>query len=117
MALDVGPGDEVVTSPITFVGAHEVILHQGATPVFADVDPDTGNLDLASVAASIGSRTRAVIATHLTGVPVDLDELYALADRHGVAVVEDAAHACGSTLRGEPIGSHPGSQAFSFLST
>lgn len=115
--LDLGPGDEVVTSPVTFVGANEVILHQGATPVFADVDPDRGNLDIASVEAAIGPRTRAIIATHLGGDPVDLEELYAVADRHHLAVVEDAAHACGSTYRGRRIGSHPGTQAFSFQAT
>ena len=115
--LDLEPGDEVVTSPVTFVGANQVILHEGAVPVFADVDPDRGNLDPASVEAAIGPRTRAIIATHLGGLPVDLDELYAVADRHGVAVLEDAAHACGSTYRGDRIGSHPGMQAFSFQAT
>lgn len=117
LLLGIGPGDEVVTSPITFVGANEVILHTGATAVFADVHPDRGDLDLDSVAACIGPRTRAVIATHLGGVPVDLDELYDLAGRAGIAVVEDAAHACGSTYRGAPIGSHPGTQVFSFQAT
>jgi perosamine synthetase len=115
--LDVGPGDEVITSPITFVGANEVILHRGATPVFADVDPDLGLVTAASVEAVAGPRTRAIMVTHLGGVPVDLDEIYALADRLGVAVVEDAAHACGSTYRGLRIGAHPGSQAFSFQAT
>jgi perosamine synthetase len=115
--LDLGPGDEVVTSPITFVGANQMILHTGATPVFADVHPDDGNLDMAAVEAAVGPRTRAVIATHLGGRPVDLDELYGLAARHGIAVVEDAAHACGSTYRGARIGSHCGTQAFSFQAT
>jgi perosamine synthetase len=115
--LDLGPGDEVITSPITFVGANEVILHLGASPVFADVDPDLGLVTAASVEAVAGPRTRAIMVTHLGGVPVDLDEIYALADRLGVAVVEDAAHACGSTYRGRRIGAHPGTQAFSFQAT
>ena len=117
LLLDLVPGDEVVTSPITFVGANQVILHAGAVPVFADVDPDRGDLDLDSVAERLGPRTRAVIATHLGGTPVDLAELYALAAAHGVAVVEDAAHACGSSYDGVRIGGHPGMQAFSFQST
>ncbi len=117
MLLDLGPGDEVVTSPITFVGATEVIAMTGATPVFADVDPRSGLLDVASVAERLTPRTGAIMVTHLTGTPADLDALYALAERTGVPVVEDAAHACGSTLRGETIGSHPGMQAFSFQAT
>jgi perosamine synthetase len=115
--LGLEPGDEVISSPITFVGANEVILHQRGTVVFADVHPHTGNLDVASVADHLGPRTRAVMATHLGGTPVDLAELYELADRAGVAVIEDAAHACGSTYRGVRIGGHAGMQAFSFQST
>ncbi len=117
MLIGVEEGDEVVTSPITFVGANEVILHQRATPVFADVDPRTGNLDVASVADRIGPRTRAIMATHLGGTPVDMAELYQLADHAGVVVVEDAAHACGSSYRGVRIGGHKGMQAFSFQAT
>lgn len=115
--LDLGPGDEVIASPITFVGANQMILHAGATPVFADVDPDDGNLDMAAVEAAITHRTRAVIATHLGGRPVDLDRLHTIAARHGLAVLEDAAHACGSTYRGTRVGGHPGTQAFSFQAT
>ena len=117
LLLDLEAGAEVITSPITFVGANQVILHAGATPVFADVDPVRGNLDLASVAACVGPRTGAVLVTHLGGTPADLDELHDLADRHGIAVVEDAAHACGSAYRGVRIGGHRGMQAFSFQST
>lgn len=115
--LDLGPGDEVVTSPITFVGANEVVLYLGAVPVFADVDPDRGALDVDAVADAIGPRTKAVLVTHLGGTAADLDELYALTDRHGIVLVEDAAHACGSSYRGAPIGSHRGMQAFSFQAT
>ena len=117
LLLEVGPGDEVITTPITFVGANEVILMVGATPVFADVDPSTGLLDPASVAERVTPRTRAMMVTHLSGTAADLDALYALADRRSIALVEDAAHACGSTYRGVRIGGHPGMQAFSFQAT
>ena len=115
--LDLEPGDEVIVSPITFVGANEVILQMGCVPVFADVHPCTGLLEPEAVAAAIGPRTTAILATHLTGRPVDLAELYALAERHDLALVEDAAHACGSSIGDAPIGSHPGTQAFSFQAT
>lgn len=115
--LDLEPGDEVIVSPITFVGANEVVLQMGCVPVFADVHPCTGLLEPEAVAASIGPRTTAIVVTHLAGRPAELAELYALAERHDLAVVEDAAHACGSSLGGRTIGSHPGSQAFSFQAT
>ena len=85
--------------------------------MFADVDPCGGDLDPASVAASVGPRTRAVMVTHLGGTPADLGELYTLADHHGIALVEDAAHACGSTYRDVRIGGHRGMHAFSFQAT
>lgn len=113
----VGPGDEVLTSPITFVGANEVVLHCGATPVFVDVDADRGLMRVDAAAAAIGPRTRAILVTHLSGTPVDLDQFLALADRAGVTLVEDAAHACGASYRGTRIGGHPGFQAFSFQAT
>ncbi|MEZ5138737.1 MAG: DegT/DnrJ/EryC1/StrS family aminotransferase [Acidimicrobiales bacterium] len=115
--LDLEPGDEVIVSPITFVGANEVVLELGCAPVFADVDPATGLADPAAIAAAIGPRTTAIVVTHLGGRPADLAEIYRIAERHDLAVVEDAAHACGSTLDGAPIGSHPGTQAFSFQAT
>ena len=115
--LDLASGDEVITSPITFVGANEVILHERCRPVFADVDPLTGNLDPASVLAAVGVRTRAIVTTHLGGRPSDLTELRAVAERAGVALIEDAAHACGSTYQGRPIGGHGNTVAFSFQAT
>jgi len=115
--LDLEPGDEVIVSPITFVGANEVVLELGCTPVFADVDPATGLVDPAAVAAAIGPRTTAIVVTHLGGRPADLAELYRIGERHDLAIVEDAAHACGSSVAGAPIGSHPGTQAFSFQAT
>jgi perosamine synthetase len=115
--LDLPPGTEVITSPITFVGANEVILHERCTPVFADVDPETGLMDLPAIAAAISPRTGAIVVTHLGGYTVDLDGVYALAARHHLPVIEDAAHACGSRHRGAPVGSHPGIQSFSFQAT
>ena len=107
-----------MTSPITFVGANEVILYErGRHPSSPMSTPTGATVDLDSVAASIGPRTRALMVTHLGGNPVDLDRLYAVADRHGLAVIEDAAHACGSTYRGIRIGGEAGMQAFSFQAT
>jgi perosamine synthetase len=115
--LDLTRGDEVIVSPITFAGANEVVLELGCVPIFADVDPDTGLLDPEAVAAAIGPRTAAIVVTHLGGRPVDLPAFERLAHRHDLALIEDAAHACGSRLRGRPIGSHGNTQAFSFQAT
>ena len=103
VALNVGPGMEVITTPLTFCSTVNVILHVGATPVLADVGPD-GNIDPASVSARITGRTRAIIPVHLAGLPCDMDALWALARRHGLYVIEDCAHATGSYHRGSPIG-------------
>jgi perosamine synthetase len=112
--LDLPPGSEVVTTPLTFVGANQVILHEGLVPVFADIQRDTGNLDPASVAERISERTGAVLTLHYGGYPCDLDELYALAKEAGVPVIEDCAHAAGASYRGRRIGSHGDLHAFSF---
>lgn len=108
-----GPGDEVITTPLTFVSTNHVILYQGATPVFADVDPLTCNIDPDSVERLIGERTKAIMCVHYGGYPCDLDRLYALAERYHLYLIEDAAHACGSSYRGKPIGSF-GLTVFSF---
>jgi dTDP-4-amino-4,6-dideoxygalactose transaminase/nucleoside-diphosphate-sugar epimerase len=113
-ALGVGPGDEVITSPITFPATANVILHLGATPVFADVEPHTLNLDPRKVEERIGPRTKAIVPVHMAGRPCDLDALWALGRRHGLQVVEDAAHAFGSFYRGVPIGQRSPLVAFSF---
>lgn len=112
--LDLPAGTEVVTSPLTFVSANQSILEESLTPVFADVQPDTGSIDPQSIAAAITERTGAVMVMHYGGTPCDLDEIYELARAHGIAVVEDCAHACGASYRGRPIGSHEGLHAFSF---
>jgi perosamine synthetase len=104
LALGVGPGDEVVTTPLSCIASANPILFQGARPVFADVEPDTGNLDPASVKERLGARTRAILPVHLFGQPADLDPLLGLAEAQGVPLVEDASQALGARHRGRPVG-------------
>lgn len=113
VAVGVGAGDEVLTSSLTFVSTNEVILYQRATPVFVDVDDGTLNLDLKKAEAVISPRTRAIIAVHYGGNPMVMTDLYDFASRHKIAVIEDAAHACGARFRDRRIGSF-GLTCFSF---
>src|SRR5476649_897239 len=101
----IGPGDEVVTTPLSWVATSNVILEVGARPVFVDIDPVTRNLDLDRVEAAITPATRAIIPVDLAGLPVDRDRLYAIAKHHRLRVVEDAAQSFGSTWKGRRIGS------------
>ena len=110
----IGPGDEVITPAMTFFAAPSMIVRAGATPVFVDVEPGTRNLDLAAAEARVGPRTKAIMPTHFAGLPCDMDALYALAARHGLRVIEDAALAIGSSWRGKPIGSFGDMCVFSF---
>ncbi len=110
----IGAGDEVITSPLSWVATANVILEVGATPVFADVDRVTRNLDMDAVEAAITPRTRAIIPVHLSGLPVDMERLYALAAKHQLRVIEDAAQALGSSWRGRPIGAFGDFVSFSF---
>jgi dTDP-4-amino-4,6-dideoxygalactose transaminase len=110
----IGPGDEVITTPISWVSTANVIIEVGATPVFADIDPVTRNIDLDKLEAAITPRTRAIIPVYLSGLPVDMDRLYALARKHKLRVVEDAAQALGSSWNGKPIGSFGDLVSFSF---
>lgn len=110
----IGAGDEVITTPISWVATANVIIETGATPVFADVDPVTRNIDLAQVEAAITPRTKAIIPVYLSGLPVDMDRLYALAKKHNLRVVEDAAQALGSTWNGQRIGAIGDFVSFSF---
>lgn len=103
--LDIGPGDEVIVPPYTFIATANAVRLVGATPVFVDVEADTYNLDIDRVAEAIGPNTRAIIPVHFAGLAVDMDRLLPLARQHGLAVVEDTAHAHGSTWRGTPLGS------------
>lgn len=113
-ACGIGPGDEVITPAMSFAATANVILRVGARPVFVDVDLDTRNIDLDAAEAAIGPRTRALMPVHFAGLPVDMDRLYAIARRHGLRVIEDAAHAIGSAWQGRPIGSFGDVVCFSF---
>ncbi len=110
----VGPGDEVILPPQTFVATGLAVLMHGAVPVFADIDPSTGNLTPQAIERTITRRTRAVLPVHWGGYPCDLDEINGLAKTRGLAVIEDAAHALGATYRGRPIGAVSRFTAFSF---
>src|SRR5215831_3219121 len=114
LAAGIGAGDEVVTTPMTWATTGNMIMAVGARPVFADVDPGTLNIELDAVARALTPRTRAVVPVHFAGQPVDLDPLRALAADHGLAVVEDAAHALGTCYRGRPIGGGSAAAVFSF---
>jgi dTDP-4-amino-4,6-dideoxygalactose transaminase len=110
----VGAGDEVITTPMTWVSTSNVILETGATPVFADIDPVTRNIDLGLLEKAITPRTRAIMPVYLAGLPVDMDRLYEIARAHKLRVIEDAAQAFGSTWRGRRIGSFGDIVSFSF---
>lgn len=114
LALDLEPGDEVITTPMTFAATLNCIVLAGGTPRLVDVERGTYNMDLGQVEAAIGERTRAVMPVHFAGLPVDLDRLYALAARHSLRVIEDAAHAIGAEYRGRRVGSFGDTQVFSF---
>ena len=116
-AVGVGPGDEVITSPITFASTANVIVHRGARPVFVDVEPSTLNLDASRLEAAITPRTRAIIPVDFAGHPADLDEIMAIARRHSLVVIEDAAHAIGAEYRGRRVGGIADMTAFSFYAT
>ena len=105
--LGIGPGDEVITTPMTFCSTVHAILHVGATPVLADIGPD-GNIDPEEIERRITSRTRAIIPVHLAGLPCDMARIWSIAPRRGIHVIEDAAHAAGAFYDGRPIGSGPG---------
>ena len=100
LALDIKAGDEVITTPFTFVATAEMIVLAGGTPVFVDVEADTCNIDAAKIEAAITPRTRAIMPVALYGQPADMDEINALAQRHGIAVIEDAAQSFGATYKG-----------------
>jgi dTDP-4-amino-4,6-dideoxygalactose transaminase len=110
----IGPGDEVITSPISFVASANCFILEGGTPVFADVNPRTLNLDTDAVEAAITERTKAIVAVDMFGFPCELDELRAIADRHSLLVIEDAAEALGAVYKGRPVGSHGPSAVFGF---
>lgn len=115
-AMGVGPGDEVILPSMTFVATANTIVENGAHPVFVDID-DTFNMDVHKVEAAITPKTKVIIPVHFTGMPVDLTPIYALAKRHNLRVLEDAAQAIGAHYKGRPIGGFGDTQAFSFQAT
>jgi len=110
----IGPGDEVITTPMSWVATANVILHVGARPVFVDIDPVTRNIDLDLLEAAITPATRAIIPVDLAGLPVDRDRLYDIAAKHGLRVIEDAAQSMGASWKGKRIGSFGDLISFSF---
>ena len=114
LALDLQPGDEVITTPLTFAATLNTIVLAGGRPVLVDVDPATFNVDVSRIGSAIGKRTRAIMPVHFAGLPVDLDPLYALADRHGLRVIEDCAHAIHAEYKGKRLGGFGDTQVFSF---
>lgn len=112
-----GPGDEVITPPITFIATQAMAIAVGATIVFADVLPDTATIDPQAVDAAITKRTRAIVAVDYAGHPAEMGELRAIADKHGLLLIQDSAHSLGSLYRGEVVGSLADITAFSFFPT
>ena len=117
VALGVGPGDEVITTPMTFCSCAHVIEHVGATPVFADIDPVTMQIDPAQIERAMGPKTKAIIAVDYGGHPCQIDDIIKLGKSRGVAVIEDAAHSLGAASGGRPVGSLADITAFSFYAT
>ena len=105
IAAGIGPGDEVITTPITFAASANCVSYCGGTPVFADIDPETYNMDPAAMEACITPKTKAVIPVHYTGQAVAYDEIAAICQKHGLLLIQDAAHAIGTLYKGQPIGS------------
>ena len=110
----IGPGDEVITSPYSFVASANCFIYEGAHPVFADIDPRTFNLDPAAVEAAITPKTRAIVAVDIFGYPCELDALLAIAKRHNLAFIEDSAEALGAEYKGRRLGSHGHMAVFAF---
>jgi dTDP-4-amino-4,6-dideoxygalactose transaminase len=114
VALQLKPGDEVITTPMTFAATLNTIVLAGGKPVLVDVEPGTYNMDVTRIEKAVTKRTRAIMPVHFAGLPVDLDPLYAIAKKHNLRVIEDAAHAIGTEYKGKRIGSFGDIQVFSF---
>jgi dTDP-4-amino-4,6-dideoxygalactose transaminase len=114
LAVGVSPGDEVITTPMTFAATVNMIIRVGATPVFVDIEPGTLNMNAEQIRHKISGRTRAVIPVHFAGQPCDMDTIFAIAEEFGMNVIEDAAHAVGTEYKGRRIGSLPSVSVFSF---
>lgn len=118
LSQGIGPGDEVITTPLTFAATANTILHTGATPVFADIDPETGLIDPREIEKKITDKTRAIVPVHYSGLPADLDAIGKICDKYNLFLSEDAAHAVETRYNGELIGHHPrGAVSYSFYAT
>ena len=113
-AAGIQPGDEVITTPLTFAASSNCVLYCGGTPVFADVDPKTYNIDPEDIRRKITDKTKAIIAVHLAGQPCDMDEIHKIAKEHDLLVIEDGAHALGSVYKGKKVGTLSDMTTFSF---
>jgi len=116
-AMDIGPGDEVITTPMTFVATANSIVYTGATPVFVDVEPDTLNIDPAQIEKALTRHTRAIIPVHLYGHPCDMDRILEIARKHGLKVISDCAHAIEAEYKGKKVGSLGDVACYSFYAT
>ena len=110
----IGPGDEVITTPYSFAASTNCFVYEGAVPVFADIDPQTLNVDPRAVEAAVTERTTAIVAVDIFGYPCELDELRTIAERHGLALIMDTCEAIGAKYKGAPLGSHGPSGVFAF---
>ena len=117
VSLGIGSGDEVITTPITFAATANVIIHQAARPVFVDVEPDTLNIDTALIESEVTEKTKAILPVHLFGQPCEMETILRVAEKHRLAVIEDAAHAVESEYRGRKIGILGDATSFSFYAT
>lgn len=118
IAADIGPGDEVITTSMTFAASVNTILHVGATPVFVDIDPETGLIDVNKIEEKITEKTKAIVPVHYAGQACDLDKIYELAKKYNLFVSEDAAHAIYTEYKGKKIGYQPqGTVSYSFYAT
>ncbi len=116
-AIDLGPGDEIITSPLTFASTATTAMNLGAKVVFADIQSDTGNIDPLQVESLLTPKTKAIVAVDYAGHPAELDDLLAISRKHGIVLIEDAAHSLGSVYRDRPVGSIADITAFSFFPT
>lgn len=117
VALEIGPGDEVITTPFTFIATASCILHCGATPVFVDIDPRTFNIDPDKIEKAITKKTKAIIPVHLYGQPAEMDKIMAIARAYNLYVIEDAAQAIGARYKGKPVGQFGIAGCLSFFPT
>ena len=117
VAADIDEGDEVITSPFTFASTVNVIVHQGAKPVFVDINHDTYNINQKKIEAAISDKTKAIMPVHYAGQPCEMDEIMAIAKKHNLLVIEDAAHALSATYKGRKIGTIGDVTSFSFYAT